>query len=101
MNIQKLNSQAFEDYNFSVLHDVRKMEDRLKRAGVRPEQDGSYSLCRRLIDANLLVRSSKALTDETFANVPAWVKEIYVKYKKNIDKKYLVDIRSVKAKSGR
>lgn len=101
LNIQKLNSQAFEDYNFSVLQDVRKMEDRLKRAGVRPEQDGSYSLCRKLLDANLLVRSSKALTDESFTKTPAWAKEIYRRYSRNIDKKYLVDIRTQKTKSGR
>ncbi|MBQ9732301.1 MAG: hypothetical protein IJV97_04360 [Alphaproteobacteria bacterium] len=101
LNIQKLNSQAFEDYNLSVLQDARKMEDRLKRAGVRPEQDGSYSLCKKLLDANLLVRSSKALTDESFTKVPAWAKDIYNRYKKNVDKKYLVDIRTQKTKSGR
>ncbi len=101
LSMQKINSQAFEDYNLSVLQDARKMEDRLKRAGVRPEQDGSYSLCRKLLDANLLVRSSKALTDESFTKVPAWAKDIYNRYKKNVDKKYLVDIRTQKTKSGR
>ena len=93
LNIQKLNREAFDDYNLNVLQDMRRMEDRLKRAGVKPDKDGTYKLCRDLADTNILVRSSVALTDDTFKNTPAWVKDIYKRYSKNIDKKYLVDLR--------
>ncbi len=96
LNIQKLNSKAFEQYNLNILRDVRRMEDQLKLSGVKAQNDGSYDLCRQLIDANLLVRSSMALTDDTFQNCPAWVKDIYNRYAYNIDKKYLVDIRGYK-----
>ena len=94
LNIQKLNSSAFEQYNLNILQDARKMEDRLKAAGVKPKSDGSYDLCCQLIDANLLVRSSMALTNDTFKNSPAWVKDMYNRYYRNVDKKYLVDIRT-------
>lgn len=97
LNIQKLNREAFDDYNISILQDMRKMEDRLKRAGVKSEKDGTYKLCRDLADANILVRSSVALTDDTFKNSPAWVKDIYKRYSENIDKKYLVDLRKKKS----
>lgn len=99
LNIQKLNSKAFEQYNINILQDARKMEDKLKAAGVKSQKDGSFDLCRRLLDANLLVRSSVALTNETFQNSPAWVKDIYNRYYRNIDKKYLVDIRTYQAKN--
>jgi len=99
LNIQRFNRTAFDDYNISVLQDMRKMEDRLKRAGVKAEKDGTYKLCRDLADANILVRSSIALTDDTFKNSPAWIKDIYKRYSKNIDKKYLVDLRTKKTKS--
>lgn len=101
LNIQKLNSKAFEQYNINILQDARKMEDKLKAAGVKSQKDGSFDLCRRLLDANLLVRSSVALTNETFQNSPAWVKDIYNRYYRNIDKKYLVDIRTYQAKNGK
>ncbi|MBE6445313.1 MAG: hypothetical protein E7019_04595 [Alphaproteobacteria bacterium] len=96
LSMQKINANGFELYNLSVMQDMRKAEDRLKALGIKPEKDGTYALCRELADKCLLVRSSMALTDETFDNSPAWAKDIYKRYSKDIDKKYLVDIRTNK-----
>lgn len=97
LNIQKLNSQSFERYNLSVLQDMRKMEDKLKASGCSPTADGTYPLCKQLLDKNLLVRSSMALMDNSFSKSPAWVRDIYRRYYKNIDAKYLVDLRKDKS----
>ncbi len=93
LNIQKLNSNSFERYNMLVLQDMRKMEDQLKASGCLADADGTYPLCRKLLDKNLLVRSSKALTDDSFSTYPAWVKDVYRRYYQNVDAKYLVDLR--------
>lgn len=96
LNIQKLNSSSFERYNLSVLQDMRKVEDQLKRRGIAPQPDGTYPICRELLDKNLLVRSSMALMDDSFDKSPAWVRDVYARYYKNIDAKYLVDLRGYK-----
>lgn len=96
LNIQKLNSQSFERYNLSVLQDMRKMEDRLKTSGCRPSADGTYPLCKKLLDKNLLVRSSSALMDDSFSSSPAWVRDVYRRYYQNVNAKYLVDLRKNK-----
>ena len=93
LNIQKLNSNSFERYNMLVLRDMRKMEDQLKASGCLADADGTYPLCRKLLDKNLLVRSSRALTDDSFSTYPEWVKDVYRRYYQNVDAKYLVDLR--------
>ena len=95
LNIQKINSRVFDHYNLSVLQDARILEDRLKNRGFKPDKDGTFGYCRELLDNNLLVRSSVALTDETFKTAPVWVKDMYHRYKLNIDKKYLVDLTKI------
>lgn len=101
LNIQKLNSQAFDYYNLSVLQDARILEDRLKNRGFKPDKDGTFGYCRELLDNNLLVRSSMALTDKTFEKAPAWLKDMYQRYKLNVDKKYLVKLLSKYNKKGK
>ena len=98
LNIQKLNSRSFERYNMSVLQDMRKMEDQLKAKGCAAAADGTYPLCRKLLDKNLLVRSSMALMDSSFSSAPAWVKDVYRRYYQNINVKYLVDLRKNKTR---
>ena len=68
------------------------MEERLKQANVQPNEDGTYDLCRELAKKNLIVRSSIALTDDTFKDAPAWVLDIVERYPE-VRQKYLVDIR--------
>lgn len=96
LNIQRLNSQAFDYYNLSVLKDARVLEDTLKSLGYQPKQGNTFEYCQQLLDSNLLVRSSVALTAETFEKSPAWVKDIYNRYQNNVAKKYLVDLTKVK-----
>jgi len=98
LNIQKLNSRSFERYNMSVLQDMRNMEDRLKASGCKSGADGTYPLCRKLLDKNLLVRSSVALMNDSFSSAPAWVRDVYRRYYQNVDAKYLVDLRKEKSR---
>ena len=96
LNIQQINRRTFSHYNMFVLQEMRNMEDMLSTAGVKPDADGTWPLCRRLLDKALLVRSSVALKKDSFNDSAAWVKDVYRRYQPQIDGKYLADIRSYK-----
>ena len=101
LQIQSINSKTFGEYNISVLRDARILEDKLKALGYKSDKDGTFRYCRQLLDNNLLVRSSMALTDETFENSPAWLKDMFNRYPDNITKKYLVNLTKTFNKKGK
>ncbi|MBE6452653.1 MAG: hypothetical protein E7012_04110 [Alphaproteobacteria bacterium] len=101
LNIQKINAQAYEQCNFNVLHDIKKLEDKHRAKGINPDKDGTYPLCRELAQKCLLVRSAVALTKDVFEKGTAWERDIKKRYKKIIEGKYLADIRGYKNKQGR
>ena len=101
LQIQSINSKTFGEYNISVLRDARILEDKLKALGYKSDKDGTFKYCRQLLDNNLLVRSSMALTDETFENSPAWLKDMFNRYPDNITKKYLVNLTKTFNKKGK
>lgn len=101
LDIQMIYRKTFDYYNINVMRDARILEDKLKALGYKPEKDGTFKWCRRLLDNNLLVRSSIAVTDETFEKAPAWAKDMYNRYRDNIVKKYLVNLTKAFTKKGK
>lgn len=65
MAIQKINKEAIHEYNMQVLDKIRWLEDGYRALRIPPDnEDGTYNECRKLINADYMVRPFKAFDDE-------------------------------------
>lgn len=90
--IQNINTKAYSDYNDKVLSRVKKSEDRARACGVKPDNNGTYAVARKIIKEAFLVRSAVALMPDSFAKSAAWVRDVVKRYWSVIADKYLVKL---------
>ncbi len=92
LDIQNVNTQAFTYCNLEVFRDMKFAEERAKASGVKPNEDGTYPVSKKIAEKCLLVRSSIALMPNSFDKYPAWCRDICKRYKDIIAEKYLVKL---------